>query len=99
ASAPEHVDTETCEDQLLDHARDSVRDFLADAQVAGAQVLWNIYGPSIKVTRDKTRRQGAYLETKRFGATIQASGVFPEEPFANAAARLVQLGVGAPGSW
>src|SRR3954454_11878369 len=82
-SAAEPTDPETFTDQLPDHARESIRDFLTDAQIAGAQVLWNTYGPSIKVTRDATRRQVAYIEPKRFGATIQASGGFPEEPFAN----------------
>jgi hypothetical protein len=80
------------------HARGPVESFIAAALAAGAEVAWLSYGPSFKVTRDKTR-QVAYFEIKRYAATIQASGGFPEEPFAEVAHRLLELGVGAPKSW
>ncbi len=83
---------------LPDRVRGPVQQFLPDALAAGAEIAWLSYGPSFKVTRDKTR-QVAYFETKRYAATIQASGGFPEEPFAEVARRLAELGVGSAGSW
>jgi hypothetical protein len=83
---------------LPDHIREPVEQFIPDAVAAGAEVAWLSYGPSFKVTRDKTR-QVAYFETKRYAATIQASGGFPEEPFTEVAQRLAKLGVGAARSW
>ena len=80
------------------HVRPAVRHFLDAAKAAGAALAWQSYGVSIKVTRTKTR-QVAYIEPKRLGVTIQASGGFPEEPFAEAARRLRELGVGDPKSW
>lgn len=85
-------------DQLPAHVRPAVEAFLAAAASAGARVIWQSYGASIKVTREKTR-QVAYLESKRLGATIQASGGFPAEPAAEVARRLKELGVGEPKSW
>ena len=80
-------------DALPAHVRDAVRTFLAEASQAGADLVWQSYGLSVKVMRGKTR-QVAYLEPKRLGATIQASGGFPEEPFAEVARRLAVLNVG-----
>jgi hypothetical protein len=92
------IDRETFLDKLPDQARGAVAEFLETAQDAGAHVTWQTYGPSIKVERDTTR-QVAYLETKRLGVTIQASGGFPEAPFAAVAQRLKTIGVGQPKNW
>jgi hypothetical protein len=83
---------------LPDHVREPVERFLAASIAAGAEVSWLSSGPSFKVTREKTRQVAAF-DTKRYAATIQASGGFPEEPFAEVAQRLLELGVGAPKSW
>jgi hypothetical protein len=85
-------------EEVPDHVQADVSEFLDSAQAAGADVVWQSYGPSIKVAREKTR-QVAYLETRRLGVTIQASGGFPEEPFSNVAQRLTHLGLGEAKDW
>lgn len=92
------MERETFLDALPSHVQAEVAEFLDTAQTTGAEIAWQTYGPSIKVAREKTR-QVAFLETKRVGITIQASGGFPEEPFLAAAERLQELNVGAAKSW
>jgi hypothetical protein len=92
------MEPETFLASLPDHVRSSVQEFIPQAVAAGAEVAWLSYGPSFKVTRDKTR-QVAYFESKRYAATIQASGGFPEEPFRAVAQSLADLGIGAAKSW
>jgi hypothetical protein len=86
-------------EQVPDHSRPAIAQFLADAATAGAQVVWQRYGPSIKVRREKSK-QIAYLEATRFGATIErGESGFPEEPFARIASGLAALAVGEAKSW
>jgi hypothetical protein len=92
ATAPP-LERESFLEEVPDQVQAEVSEFLDSAQAAGAEVVWQSNGPSIKVSREKTR-QVAYLETGRLGVTTQASGGFPEEPFSNAAQRLADLGVG-----
>jgi hypothetical protein len=97
ATAPP-LERESFLQDVPDHVQAEVSEFLDSAQAAGADVVWQSYGPSIKVARDKTR-QVAYLETRRLGVTIQASGDFPEQPFSNIAQRLADLGIGQAKDW
>jgi hypothetical protein len=76
----------------------AVETFLSDAQAAGAVIEWKASGPSVRVVRD-TSRQVAWLQARTMGATVQASGGFPTEPFARVAERLVALGIGQAGGW
>jgi hypothetical protein len=97
ATAPP-IERESFLEEVPDHVQAEVSEFLDGAQAAGAEVVWQSYGPSVKVAREKTR-QVAYLETQRLGVTIQPSGGFPEEPFSNVAKQLVHLGVGEAKDW
>jgi hypothetical protein len=98
ASSTPPIDRETFIERLPVHVHGAAAEFLDRAQEMGADITWNTYGPSIRVERDKTK-QVAYLETKRLGVTIQPSSDFPEEPFATAARRLIEINVGHAQSW
>jgi hypothetical protein len=87
------LDEETLLAQVPDHAREAVASFLATVTSAGADVLWRKYGASITVARGQ-QRQVAYVEAKRVGVVLKASGTFPQEPFDNARERLAELGFG-----
>ena len=70
-------------------------DLLRAVSDIGADVLWKSYGPSITVTRGQ-QRQVAYLEAKRLGMTLKATGGFPQEPFDATRSRLSEIGTGGP---
>lgn len=91
----EALDEETFVQQLPERARVAVTDLLRAVGDIGADVLWRSYGPSITVTRAQ-RRQVAWVEAKRLGVTLKASGDFPQEPFDAARARFSEIGAGAP---
>jgi hypothetical protein len=93
SSTGSSLDEETFLGQIPERCRHAVASFLASATDAGADVLWRKYGPSITVTRGQ-QRQVSFLESKRLGVTLKASGDFPQEPFDETRARLVAIGVG-----
>jgi hypothetical protein len=89
------LDEETFVAQLPERARKAVTDLLRAVSDIGADVLWKSYGPSITVTRGQ-QRQVAYLEAKRLGVTLKATGGFPQEPFDATRARFSEIGTGGP---
>jgi hypothetical protein len=87
------LDQEALLTQVPEPAREPVAAFLSTVTSAGADVLWRKYGASITVTRAQ-QRQVAYIEAKRVGVVLQASGNYPQEPFDNARQRLAELDLG-----
>lgn len=93
AAAPPPMDRATFLDQVPERCRQDVAKFIDTCEDAGADVLWRKYGPSITVTR-QAQRQVAYLEPKRLGITLTASGGFPEQPFEAAKTQLANANIG-----
>jgi hypothetical protein len=87
------LDEETFLDQVPARCRGAIAEFLSAVTDAGADVLWRKYGPSITVTRGQ-QRQVAYIDAKRVGVTLQATGDFPQAVFDQARTELSEVGVG-----
>ena len=87
------LDEETFLDQVPTRCRGAIAEFLSAVTDAGADVLWRKYGPSITVTRGQ-QRQVAYIDAKRVGVTLQATGDFPQAVFDQARAELAAVGIG-----
>lgn len=93
AASGSTLDEEALLAQVPEQAREALAAFLSSVMNAGADVVWRKYGASITVTRGQ-QRQVAYLDAKRLGVVLKASGDFPQEPFDDVRHRLAELGVG-----
>lgn len=93
SSSGSSLDEETFLDQIPARCRDVIAEFLSAVTDAGADILWRKYGPSITVTRGQ-QRQVAFIEAKRVGVTLKATGDFPQAAFDQARTELAKVGVG-----